>query len=257
MNYNLEKAFCFVKDDSGWIKKILTGGLLIIVSYITLLLVLGITIATKKMCVWIFLLWLLGFFIFGILNLCVYGFSICYGRNLIGQEHTSLPEWKNFKTFILLGLKAVLGSFLYYVPMFILSALFIGADIFIRISGIDTSGEVFRIYTFVSDCIYQLVSLLYIIFFFIFNAIFLKECRVLSFVNIPKAFNWLKDNKKNYCLLVLFILAIGVFLNILIFLLALTIIGIIFIPFVVIYIQIVITDLIAQYVNTLESYDKE
>ena len=89
-------------------------------------------------------------------------------------------------------------------------------------------------------------------FYFVFNASFLKDFNVFAFINIAKAYRMLKGCWKQYFTALLLILAVGVVLNIASIILVLTIIGVILIPFVFLYFQIVMMDITAQFVRIEE-----
>ncbi len=85
------KAFSFVFEDDGWISKLVIGGLLLLIPIVGALVVLG--------------------------------WALEIGRRVAsGQESDILPDWSDFGTYLVRGLKAFVVMFVYALPVIILES---------------------------------------------------------------------------------------------------------------------------------------
>ncbi|NPA92898.1 MAG: DUF4013 domain-containing protein [Chloroflexi bacterium] len=83
------KAFSYVFEDEGWITKLLIGGLILLIPIVGALTVLG--------------------------------WALEIGRRVAsGQESDILPDWSDFGTYLVRGLKAFVVMFVYALPIIIL-----------------------------------------------------------------------------------------------------------------------------------------
>ena len=87
---DIGKAFTFVFDDESWITKLLIGGVLLFIPILGWLVVLG---------------WMLEI-----------------GRRVLRGDAEVLPDWDDFSTYLVRGLKAAIVSLVYYLPYILLSS---------------------------------------------------------------------------------------------------------------------------------------
>lgn len=92
-------ALTYITKDPDWIKKVLIGGLVLLVSSLFSILIVG----------------LLGFLIF-------YGYGIRTIRNVLNGVEHPLPEWDDFGGDLTRGLKAVVGAIVWAIPVWVLGA---------------------------------------------------------------------------------------------------------------------------------------
>ena len=102
---------------------------------------------------------------------------------------------------------------------------------------------------FCTNSIYNLVYLLCILFFIAVHINFLRDLNPFSYLNFVKAVKMLKGNIFKYFIMVLVIFAVGLAFEIAGVICILTIIGIIIVPFIIIYIHMVSVNLMAQFAN--------
>jgi membrane protein len=249
VNFEIEKAFCFIKNDSDWLKKLLIGAGINLGAFLSMLICVFAVLFTRAFNVGGFLIAVLPCALFLVAALGVYGFTLQYGQDRIRNENAPLPEWKDFSSFLFTGFKACLGAWLYFIPVFALAGLSFIVQVSAKVHG---GADSYTIASLVVNSLYNLFYLIFLVFYFVFNASFLKDFNVFSFINIAKAYRMLKGCWKQYFTALLLILAVGVVLNIASIILVLTIIGVILIPFVFLYFQIVMMDITAQFVRIEE-----
>lgn len=244
MKYDLEKILSFVKNDDRWIEKIVIGSLFTIaIVALIFILICTIWLAPKAFLPLLILCTLLSV----IIGLAVYGYILQMAHDYITDSETKLPEWSNFGSHLFVGFKAALGSVLFHLPL-----LFLGAIGLSLIHYLDIQSETSESYKLVSagvNIIAEIFYLIYMLLYPLFNANFIKDFNPFEFLNFSAAYKLLKNNAMDYLVLVLLILAMGVICNTSVLLLALTIIGILLIPFVSIYINIVCGILTARFVQ--------
>jgi len=85
------KAFSFVFDDPDWIKKIVIGGLIMLIP-------------------------ILGVFI-------VMGYALAVARNVIQSKEPTLPEWSDFGQMLIDGFFTWLISIVYILPLFVVACI--------------------------------------------------------------------------------------------------------------------------------------
>lgn len=91
-------ALTYVTRDPDWIKKVLIGGAILLVSTPLAIILVG----------------LLGFFV-------VYGYCIGITRNVIQGVDNPLPEWTDFGAYLVTGLKAWVGVLIWSLPVIVIS----------------------------------------------------------------------------------------------------------------------------------------
>lgn len=245
MKYDLEKTFCFVKNDDEWVKKLLIGAGLIVLTialFITpLIFIIALKPLRESFAIFLFC-WLVG----SIVGLGITGFGYQAAHDYLKNPETKMPEWGNFKSLVFVGFKAFLGSILFYLPVIFVAI--IAGSLEIASKGKTASSSIV-LASIIVNIFYQVLNMFYMLIFLVFNANFIKEFNMFDFVNYVKAYKLLKGNVMNYVVLVLIVFALAMLFNIGAILLCLTIIGIILIPVGAIYIQIISSVLIARFVQ--------
>ena len=251
MNLDLEQAFTFLKNDEHWIKKLVIGAAIALFAIIILIapcifvcIAKSFTLKTAAMIV-------ICTIIAGFCGLIVSGFALKTGHLLIKDRNTKLPEWKDYLEFLFIGFKSFLGSLMYYIPFLIFSFCAGFAEIAlehaVKIHIISNNAASFI--NFCTNSIYNLVYLLCILFFIAVHINFLRDLNPFSYLNFVKAAKMLKGNILKYFIMVLVIFAVGLAFEIAGVICILTIIGIVVVPFIIIYIHLVSVNLMAQFAN--------
>ncbi len=247
MKYDLENILTFVKNDENWIRKLIIGSLFIIASIVVWVIPFTALFFIPKISI---LLFIIAAFVCVIIGLAVYGYSLQAAHDYIKNPETKLPEWADFWSHVFVGLKAAVGSLLFYLPVLFLGAASLGLSIYLEKQS--ETQEMYKILLQYFNIIADTVYVVYMLFYSLFNANFIKDFNPFEFLNVSAAYKLLKNNVLNYLILALLILAVGVIGNIASVFLVLTIIGILLIPFVSMYIMIVCGVLTARFVQIAE-----
>lgn len=123
-------ALTYVTRDPQWVKKVLIGGLIIVVSALFTIILVG----------------LLGWFIFG-------GYAIRIVRNVMNGVPNPLPEWDDMGGDLSRGLKAFVGLLVWLAPVWILS-------ICVNAIGFSDSDSANALASFLNLCLVTPLSLL-------------------------------------------------------------------------------------------------
>lgn len=245
MSLNLQQAFSYVKNDSAWAKKILIGGLVMLVP--TLVNTLSTIyfrpnqIIDLSIIILVFVLGIASIF----LGMVATGYYVKTANSKITSDSKELPSWSDFGGLLGIGFKYFVGYFLFALPFFVLE-IFSMIMIFANIKeNLGLAAFWIVISTFIT------IIMLLLAFLMISN--YAKHMKISSFVNYKQAFELVKGNAANYFTLILFNLLIGLIFAFASFILDITKIGIILVPFITFYLTLVSANLIAQFVKTKES----
>ena len=230
MCVDVKHACTYMLKDSGWIKKILLGGLLVVFP------IFGIAFpGIKRMfsnpynaCALLF------FAIISIgiyLSLVGYFFKTLHSKILGNTEN--LPEWSGFRELVKIGLKAYAGTLLFYLPIAIIMGV-----LYIFLIPIEQT----MIYAVLCFVAHILIIALYMPFMMSFAV----DLKITSFVNIDRAFLIVTSDFRNFLILVMCVFAINICFTFVASLLSLSGLLTLFIPFLAFYVYIVMADLFAQ-----------
>lgn len=246
MKYDFEKILLCVKNDEQWIRKITIGSLfIIIIAFLLTLPVLAIFLF--KSFVINFLLFAFFYIAAGVIALAVVGFGLQFAHDYRLDSSSNLPDWHNFWSLTFVGFKAALGSILFLLPVILLGIVSFVFEIHFK--GSDSHSELFKTMYFIFNAIANIIYILYFVFYFLFCANFIKEFNLFEFLNFSSAYQLIRGNVLNYLILVVIILSLNTLFNTVALLVALTIVGLILIPFVAVYIQMVSCCLIARFIQ--------
>ena len=255
MDMDFEKAFTFISEDSQWKKKLAIGGGLSFLSMIALLIPLFLPVIFRgwlSLSIEGFLVSLvIGIIIFSVLNLAIFGYFSITAHNRINNQENFLPEWSEFGRLIIAGIKTIIGHVLCFLPF-----IFISGILFLII----VSPAVFHdnpispfltaIFTIAGLFGYFVLYALLLIFYYLLFGTFLKDMKVLSFLNFKTAISLVKNNIINYLIFWLLVVVISLIVQFVSIILIFTIIGILLLPWVMFYSFLVSADVIAQFVKT-------
>lgn len=250
MKYDLESVLACVKNDEHWIKKLVIGSVLSISTILLLLIPLLLFLAlfhSPDAVPAVLLLFAFCFVVCTIIGLSLLGYCFKAGHDYLNDPMTKLPEWSDFWQLVLIGFKGTLGSILFYLPvMFLTAAYFFTA---MHFEPLDDKSESVKTLLFCFDIFTELLFWVYTLFYSLFMANFMKDFNPFAFLNVSEAYKLLKGNGLNYFILVLIVLALSSLLGFSWIILALTIIGLLAIPFVSLYVSIMSCILTARFMQ--------
>ncbi len=247
-DYILEETFSFCKNDNNWLKKLIIGTGISLLALIIMLTPIILAFASKTFNFSIVLQIILGIFLAFILACAVNGFCIKAAHERIHDRNAKLPEWNEFWTFVFIGFKCFVGSTLFYIPYLAIGFVIVIFDGILQSNGSSTIKDNLIFINY----LYQALYFLFLLFYFAFNANFIIDYKISSYINAVKAYKRIKDCVLSYVILVILIFAFGCILNIISLVLFLTIIGIFVLPFIWIFLNLITLDLTVQFLNITE-----
>ena len=253
MKYDLENIFTLVKHDEQWIQKLIIGSLFI-VAMIVLFVIPFISLAVVPIAS--LPLFIICLFAAAIIGLGLYGYFFKTAQDYMNNPQTKLPQWSDFFSFVLIGLKGALGSIMYNLPFIIFNLVIVG---FLLIFKADNS-KIFEVATHMVDVVMQLFYIAYSLIYLVLEAVFIKKgFNPFQFLNFSEGYKMIKNNFIEYLILVVLYIAISTVLVACSFILFITIVGIVLIPFVIMYaciISFVITARFIQITDEQKSLQK-
>ena len=238
MKLNILKAFLFFKEDSLWVKKFLIGCAFMIfpVLFSFLYSTVGVHITTSKAVLILIL-------VSGLIALISWLFICGYYSTAINfqitENQAELPAWKNFKNMLFAGAKYILGVILCALPFFIILAVFLLLFLYTTMSKPIIAPIFAIIVILMLVCIFASLILM--------TSNFGTDLKLLSFINYKQGFELVKNNWKNYLLILAMGLVILLIYLLVDFILRLTKVGMILMPFIWTYMIFVSAILQAQF----------
>ncbi len=249
MNLDLEKALVYISRDPAWVNKLLAGSGILFAMY-GIFIIPILLYAFSKSGVLFAISFITSFLISVFLCLIFSGFLAETCNKRINYNNSILPDWKNLGTMLVSGIKYFLGYFLYSVPILLLSFVFLFLITFWI--GSPSAFDFQEVFIFILMVVLGATFLSFIIAYLVFcplmMANFYKDLKILSFVNFKKAWSMLRGHAGSYFVVLLIFLAFSFLLQTVVSILAISIVGIIFIPVVYFYFYLVIIEIVAQFV---------
>lgn len=233
MGYDLKQAFTYVWSDADFFTKWAIGSFLLVFPTFTEWFP-GIKRAFSNPANYG---WVLIFCIISIIiYLAIKGYFYKAVHNNVVHDAERLPNWRKFGNYIKNGFKAYLGMAIWILPY---ALIFAGAAYFLRPD----------MYNPLVYIIALLFAVLFFAFYLPFSLNFATRLRVRAFFSYKRAFWLLKGKYKEFMLLYVYCVAIGLaglFVSLLLSLHGLTTL---LLPFLCFYVVMVFADLYAQFLN--------
>ncbi len=255
MEMDFEKAFKFITEDKDWKKKLAIGGgleLLSIIAVLVPLLLPVVCLEWQSLGFTSFLaLFATGLIIFSVLNLAILGYLSLTTHNRIHNHEKFLPEWSGFGHLIITGLKTVIGHVLFFLPFIFISGIFLLVIMTPSVfQNSLLSSLLTALFTIAGLFGYFILYVFIVVFYFLLFGSFLKDLKMLSFLNFKAAIALVKNNIINYLIFWLLIIVISIMVQFISILLVFTIVGIVLVPWLIFYSSLITADVIAQFVKT-------
>lgn len=172
-----------------------------------------------------------------ILNIFTNGYPLVCANNYLHKRKPVMPRWSNISGIMLTGLKATIISILYYIPSLALIAISAMITLLLNQPNL-------IILLLPVNLVVIITSL-----FFMFMAmiIFLKRLSITDALDFSLISKILSQYLVDLFLLILVMLGISLLIGLLSFLLCITCVGIILIPFITFYSQLVFANIMAQF----------
>lgn len=255
MNLDFEKSLTYISKEPGWVNKLLAGSGILLATFAVYMIPLFAYLFSDSLVV-ASSSFILCFIFSLILTLVIAGYFVQTGNRRINFANSFLPDWTEFGRMLVTGIKYFVGFFIYSLPVILLSAVFV-----IALAFVFSHHNAFHPIAFILLTALGALLLLLYIFVMIFGPLmmanFFKNLKVLSFVDFKGAFAMLQNNVGNYCVLILLFIALSVLLQIVFSILAITVIGLIFVPVVYFYAYLVAAELVAQFVIAAKEKEQE
>lgn len=257
MKMDFEKALTYISKDKSWPKKLLLGACILFSAFAVFIIPFVIGLIAHS-AVGMLISVVICSVISMILFLSLSGYVLVSANNTIRKEDELLPEWSHFGCLILVGMKYFAGYFIYILPVlisgFIFSLIF-GLSIMNGHSYSALSGSIMFLFLTLFGAVTFFLYILTAIFLPLMMTNFAKDLKILSFIDVKKAFTMLNNNIGNYFVLILLFIAIGVLGQIVCWFLSLTVIGLVLVPVLYFYLYLVVANIMAQFAVVEEIED--
>lgn len=253
MKLDFEKALTFVTKDPAWVNKTLAGTGILMSIFAIFIVPMVMAIFAPKYAVGTVIVFGLCFLLSCLLCCALTGFVCETANKRINYSNSILPDWKDFGRHIVTGIKYFLGYMIYFLPVLLVTLLFLFVAANFSVSVLvepPVHNELSSILIFFTGVFAFFVYAAFIAFCPLMMANFFKDLKIVSFVDFKEAFCLLKGNVSNYVVLLLLFIALSVIAQILFYVLLITVVGIIFMPFIYFYLYLVMADIASQFVHS-------
>lgn len=239
--FDLNHAITYIKNDPDRVKNFLIGSIMMSVPVIVSFVFQFIPDNNDKLLLKLLPMIIAGLILMFIFSVILSGYFFKLINTKVREKSELLPDWKKLPEFTLIGLKSFAGSFLYFIPFCIFCLILL-----LWSSSIHTTNPIFAL----------LLVLLIFPVGFIAAIIFVPICmsfaydlKISSFIDFKRVCLILNKNIPMFILYFVLGFSVQTIFQVVSFVLGLTIIGIIAIPFIAFYVYLIFADLTAQYIN--------
>lgn len=264
MGLDLEKSFKYMFKDPDWKKKFLIGGLFSIGLVLTNLGQLANNIPDSyyesvfkqmptEQVLGVLILLCLAFLLMSVLSVFTSGY---FAKNInlrIFRPDAELLPWNNFGNMFAVGVKASFAIFIYILFLLLLIVIpFVVAAIIAM-----TGNKAFAAFIMLISIVYVLaMCFVFIIYLAAGTLAFSTDLKFSSYFNFKLIHTFIKKDFLNFFIYLVILFALNSLIGILNTVLALTIVGIIALPFTTYYQYLVANDIQAQFVRETLEIDK-
>lgn len=247
MTLNIENSLKYPIKDPKWKKKVLIGGALMTLQVICNFLN-HFSSSFKEMAKSspekaLYFIPLIAIVVFLVILFAMFtgGYYIKNINQRISKPDSILPDWSEWGNLFFIGFKATSATMIYIITVVIIAIiLFV---VMVKLIGDSTIGVIIGL-------IFLIPFLFFItILFSIANLAFATNLRFSSFFNFKLIKNLIKNNPGEFFLYLILAFAVSMLYSIVSTALALTIVGIVLLPFLYFYQFLIIGDLASQFVR--------
>lgn len=172
-----------------------------------------------------------------ILNIFISGYPLICANNYLHKTKPVMPRWSNISGIMLTGLKATIISLLYYIPSLALIAISAMVTLLLNQPNLILLLLPVNIVVIITSMFFMFMAMI----------IFIKRLSITDALDFSLISKILSQYLVDLFLLMLVMLGISLLIGLVGFLLCITCIGMILIPFVTFYSQLVFANLMAQF----------
>lgn len=253
MKLDFEKALTFVAKDPAWVNKTLAGTGISFFIFAIFIIPLIVAAAFPKFPMAVIIVLALCFIFSIVMSCALAGYIAETANKRINYNNSILPDWKDFGRHCVTGLKYFIGFMVYCLPVVLVMLLFLLLYISSSVSLLvepPINNVLGSLLIFCTGLLLFFVYVVLLVLCPLMMANFFKNLKIVSFFDFKDAFRMLKGNVSNYVVLLLLFVALNFIAQFLCMILAITIIGVIFLPFLYFYLYLVMADITAQFVLT-------
>lgn len=238
--YDFQRAFKFFTKDNCWVSKFVTGGFMLMIPTIVTFIRDFLPSEDHKVMVKLMPVLIPAYILLLVFTAIVSGYRFKLTNRIIEKKDASLPSWGAVWEYIIISLKSVVGTCCIALPFVLLFIVlfFVG----VILSAIN------HFLILIPIILGSLIGLLFILLTLVFYASFSVDLKLSSFFNFARIGALLKGNMIKYVVYCALMFGLATLQQTIIFVLGLTVIGILAVPFVSFYMVLVNADLTGQFV---------
>ena len=252
MKLDFEKALTFVTKDPAWVNKTFAGTGILLSIFAIFAVPLIMALLTPKCVVGTVVVFVLCFIVSCVLCCALSGYVCETANKRINYNNSMLPDWKDFGRHIVTGIKYFLGYFIYFIPVVLVSLLLLFAigQFSVALYNEPVAYNALNsIFVFFIGLLAFCVYVGFVVFCPLMMANFFKDLKIVSFVDFKEAFGLLKGNVSNYIVMLLLFIALSVIAQFLFYVLLITVVGVILMPFICFWLYLVMAEISSQFIH--------
>lgn len=241
-NISIKTAFKSIFRQSHFVKKLIIGGVFSLLATFLMnlyaLLYIPTVMKSVGLAILIFTVGILGILLHFLITCLLIGYNIKFVHNAIHDKEEILPCWSNFKSLFIMGIKWLGISIIYFIAVIVVSVV-LTAILMIPCNYFPILSFLFLIPTAFIVVASVTLPLL--------ETMFAHNLEISDAFNLVRAKNLIVANFWQY--LMLLVITFGIYLLAVIpyALSALTIVGIILVPFLAFIVKLIVRNLFAQF----------
>lgn len=233
---NIQKSFTFALKEKDFALNLVIGGILYLITG-CLQQVMKINKNILENTPEILVVVVIFILISLILNIFTNGYPLVCANNYLHKRKPVMPRWSNISGIMLTGLKATIISLLYYIPSLALIAISAMVTLLLNQPNLILLLLPVNIVVIITSMFFMFMAMI----------IFIKRLSITDALDFSLISKILSQYLVDLFLLMLVMLGISLLIGLVGFLLCITCIGMILIPFVTFYSQLVFANLMAQF----------
>lgn len=242
--FDIKKSFTYMSKDQGWVKKFIIGSLLMLIPTIVSFVFQFLPEKNDALLMKFLPLIIAGIILTILFSSIITGYYYTVINNKVKDNSDLLPDWKNIGSYILISIKALIGVILLSIPF--------GGALLLIVYLSKVLQAVNPLLTLLILLLLIPLTLIYIFTLLVMFMSFAYDLKISSYLNIKQGFALLKNNVLMYIIYLALCIALSSIMRTISFILGLTVVGILALPFLAFYVTLVSADLAAQFIQNSE-----